>query len=147
MSMLSAMHGRGPGKVGGIPCQVRVLFTVRRRVGEPILFYDRLKEIAESYYNSKEVDFRFRLFETPGEQGESGKGAGGERVIEWDGSVGHISRRIGEKDLRDAIGENRERKNEVVYVCGVPSMTDQFVDYLRRQEWLGERRVLCEKWW
>jgi hypothetical protein len=35
----------------------------------------------------------------------------------------------------------------VVYVCGVPDMTNEFVDLLRKTEGMEEKRVLCEKWW
>ncbi|KAL8704991.1 MAG: hypothetical protein Q9201_001888 [Fulgogasparrea decipioides] len=55
--------------------------------------------------------------------------------------------RIKHNDLLDAIGPLAERDGVVVYICGVPSMTDEFVALLRKAEGMEEKRVLCEKWW
>ncbi|KAI0532963.1 hypothetical protein GGR58DRAFT_488468 [Xylaria digitata] len=54
-----------------------------------------------------------------------------------------------ENDVAGAVGDPRFA---VVYVCGVPTMTDQFVAKLtgRRSEGglgMEPHRVLCEKWW
>jgi len=53
-------------------------------------------------------------------------------------------------DVAAVLGTSVERRLAVVYVCGVPSMTDEFVAKLTdRQTGLGmePHRVLCEKWW
>ena len=55
--------------------------------------------------------------------------------------------RIGREDLYSAIGPVQDRGGLVAYVCGVPSMTDEFVGLLREAEGMQEERVLCEKWW
>ncbi|KAI4116746.1 MAG: hypothetical protein LQ345_002893 [Seirophora villosa] len=55
--------------------------------------------------------------------------------------------RISHRDLLNALGPVEERVGTVVYICGVPSMTDDFVSLLRGAEGMEENRVLCEKWW
>jgi hypothetical protein len=63
------------------------------------------------------------------------------------------ARRIGEGDLVSALdgwkGEKgaRGREGTVCYVCGPQRMTDEVVEFLRRQEGMEKGRVLCEKWW
>jgi ferredoxin-NADP reductase len=144
MSMLSAMHGLGPGRVGGMVGCVRVLYTARKRIGEEVLFYKRIRGIAESYERDGNVDFKFVLHETGGE--------GMEGVSDADAPVEskrveHKSRRIEYGDLLDCLGPEEERKKMVVYVCGPPTMTDEFVDVLGKALGMEDRRVLCEKWW
>lgn len=144
MSMLSAMHGLGPGRVGGMVECVRVLYTVRKRIGEEVLFYKRIKDIAESYERDGNVDFKFVLHETGGEGMEGVSDADGQVKSK---SVEHKSRRIEYGDLLDCLGPEEERKAAVVYVCGPPMMTDEFVDVLEKTPGMENRRVLYEKWW
>ena len=56
-------------------------------------------------------------------------------------------RRILHSDLLNALGPEHKRAGTVVYVCGPPKMTDEFVEVMRRAEGMSEERVLCEKWW
>ncbi|ETI26387.1 hypothetical protein G647_03164 [Cladophialophora carrionii CBS 160.54] len=56
-------------------------------------------------------------------------------------------RRIQEHDLEEALGPEDRRDTVIVYVCGLPAMTDQFVAWFRTQRGMEEKRVLCEKWW
>jgi hypothetical protein len=56
-------------------------------------------------------------------------------------------RRIQGHDLDEALGPEERRGTVVVYVCGLPAMTDQFVEWFKKQRGMEERRVLCEKWW
>lgn len=56
-------------------------------------------------------------------------------------------RRIEEADLKSSLGEIQEREGTVVYVCGVPSMTDWIVDFVGKQEGMTASRVFCERWW
>jgi NAD(P)H-flavin reductase len=146
MSMVSAMHGLGPGRAGGMVRCVRVLYTVRKMEGqrEEVLFYERLKGIAERYEGVGEVDFRFVLYETVGaeEGGSEGvDGSAGSKVVE------HKARRIEHENLLECLGPEEGRKNTVVYVCGPPKMTDAFVEVFGKAPGMEERRVLCEKWW
>jgi ferredoxin-NADP reductase len=141
MSMVSAMHGLGAGRVGGMVACVRLLYTVRKREGEEVLFYERLKGIVKSYGGSREVDFRFVLHETSGEGGSVPDGGGKSELVE------HKARRIGHGDILECLGPEEGRKNTVVYVCGPSKMTDEFVEVLAKAAGMEERRVLCEKWW
>ncbi|KAK0661179.1 hypothetical protein QBC41DRAFT_368588 [Cercophora samala] len=58
-------------------------------------------------------------------------------------------RRISLSDVAKAIGEDKD--NIAVYICGVPSMTDQLVAGLTSPSPQGlgieKNRVLYEKWW
>lgn len=138
MSMVSAMHGLGAGKVGGMPRVVRVLYTTRYREGEEVLFYERLKGVAELYSKNTGVDFKFLMFET---------GRKTEDMSEETDSVKHINRRITHEDLLECLGPEGQRKNTACYVCGPPKMTDEFVEIMGKAEGMEKRRVLCEKWW
>lgn len=72
-------------------------------------------------------------------------------LVEKMGNAGGNQRtvcgRINHKALVDALGPVQERQGVVVYVCGTPSMTDDFVGFLKWSEGMEEKRVLCEKWW
>jgi NAD(P)H-flavin reductase len=50
-------------------------------------------------------------------------------------------------DVEEAVGEDKAAA--VVYVCGVPGMTDEFVEALVSPDGFGmdPERVLFEKWW
>src|SRR5207245_2381472 len=120
------------------------LYTVRKSIREEVLFYKRIRGIAEIYERDGNVDFKFVLHETGGE------GLGG--VSNAHGpvkskSVEHKARRIEYGDLLDCLGPEEERKKTVVYVCGPPRMTDEFVNVLGEALGMENRRVLCEKWW
>ena len=124
---------------------VRVLYTVRKRTEEQeeVLFYERMRRIAESYAGSRDVDFRFVLYETAGGEDST---AGVEGHVESK-SVQHVSRRIKHGDLLECLGPEEARRNTVVYVCGPPKMTDEYVEVFGKAAGMEERRVLCEKWW
>lgn len=57
------------------------------------------------------------------------------------------SRRISPDDITAAVGQAASAA--VIYICGVPDMTDQFVAYLTSEggPCMEARRVLVEKWW
>jgi NAD(P)H-flavin reductase len=61
--------------------------------------------------------------------------------------VPFLRRRMAVRDVERAVG--KEAEAALVYVCGVPGMTDQFVEALTTPGGLGmdKRRVLFEKWW
>ncbi|KIX01869.1 uncharacterized protein Z518_09596 [Rhinocladiella mackenziei CBS 650.93] len=144
MSMISAMHELGTqSRLGGMLRTVRVLYTSRREKtqngeGEDILFEKRLNDIAQAWRDHKEVDYKYTLFETSGE---------GVREYKNTGNVACHGRRIKQEDLLEAIGPEGSRENTVVYVCGLPTMTDEFVAFLKQAPGMDENRVLCEKWW
>ncbi|KAK3065790.1 hypothetical protein LTR53_018035, partial [Teratosphaeriaceae sp. CCFEE 6253] len=49
--------------------------------------------------------------------------------------------------LQQPFGREHDRRGTVCYVCGPPTMTDDYVQFLGQQEGMEPRRVLCEKWW
>lgn len=140
MSMLSAIDGIGEGRIGGVPKTVRVLYSSRRGKNdggsaEAVLFEDRLADLSKRWSSSKSVDWEYTFFETNGGTETSTAHPKTER------------RRIAHSDLIEALGPEDSRANTVVYVCGIPQMTDDFVAFLSTQPGMNEKRVLCEKWW
>ncbi|PVH84727.1 hypothetical protein DL98DRAFT_584273 [Cadophora sp. DSE1049] len=118
---------------------VRFLYSVRNSTdsegrNEEILFLSRLRDI----FGVLGEEGQLSLFLT----GKDGKG----ELIGLEG-VEVQRRRIEESDLEDALGDVKDREGTVVYVCGVPGMTDRFVDLAERTEEMDGRRVLSEKWW
>lgn len=123
---------------------VEFLYSTRDPGGEgtrdasKILFLDRLAGIFNGALKG-----RLGLFLTPGgDAGTAGAGDGGDLQ-----GIPFKSRRITVDDIAEAIGE--DKRFAVVYVCGVPSMTDEFVEKLTSPHGLGlePHRVLYEKWW
>ncbi|KAK4203912.1 oxidoreductase NAD-binding domain-containing protein 1 [Triangularia verruculosa] len=77
-------------------------------------------------------------------------GGTGDQVIQAHGvKLPFTKRRIVLGDLEEAIGAGKDEA--AVYICGVPSMTDELVEGLTSPTPKGlgmdKRRVLCEKWW
>lgn len=146
MSMVSAMHEAGITNTSdGMPRTVRVLYSSRRETDphsrgdeEEVLFEKRLRDIAERWSNSQDVDYKYTFFETSGNS---------TKEDEHTGNVTTRYRRINHHDLYEAIGPEDGRKTTFVYVCGLPTMTDQFVSLLKQSPGMDAERVLCEKWW
>ncbi|KAI0552492.1 hypothetical protein F4679DRAFT_67975 [Xylaria curta] len=129
------------------------------RRARDLLFVERIARI----FREGRVRGRFRVFLTGG--GKEGEGEDGEIICADDGEKGegegerkgdgtytipfHPRRYTLDEDITEAIGSPAERRHAVVYVCGVPSMTDEFVARLTDKDGLGmdSHRVLCEKWW
>ncbi|KIW22767.1 uncharacterized protein PV07_11033 [Cladophialophora immunda] len=149
MSMISAMHVLGADKLGGMTRTVRVLYASRREKNdetgaeEEILFEKRLKDIAEKWKGHDRVDFKYTLFVTNGPSGTEGT----KQDEVGPGNMATRYRRIEHDDLFDALGPEGNRAHTVVYVCGLPTMTDEFVALLQKAPGMEDRRVLCEKWW
>ncbi|KAH6637026.1 hypothetical protein F5144DRAFT_601716 [Chaetomium tenue] len=135
--------------------EVRVLYGVKDPGGGDggggaILFLER---IAGLFARGRVLRGGVRLFVTGGGDGGGGVGSGwwgvgevgsgGEEVIK----VPCLRRRMTVRDVEEAVGE--EKDAAVVYVCGVPGMTDEFVQALVAPEGFGmdPKRVLFEKWW
>lgn len=139
--------------------ELRLLYSVKEPAGgiselESILFLRRLAELfgpSGERFESKQlrqerVRGSLTLYLTNTESiGRDSIGFGPRAVGE--GEVKVKRRRIGKSDVLDALGPVEGRKNIVFYVCGVPSMTDEFVRVAKEAEGMDPRRVLCEKWW
>ncbi|KAI1750066.1 hypothetical protein F4782DRAFT_532785 [Xylaria castorea] len=142
----------------------------RRRRARDMLFVERIARL----FREGKVKGRFQVFLTAGTDKEEkeeeeeegverrGQGEDGEIICgEEDGYGGdgkgdlytvpfHPRRCTVDGDVAEAVGAPAERRLAVVYVCGVPTMTDEFVARLTdREHGLGmdPHRVLCEKWW
>lgn len=144
MSMLTAMDMQGAKRLGGLPSRVRVLYSSKRSKdekgrSEEVLFEERLKAIANKVAEKhKTVDFQFTFFETSGMDSEKSSG---------EKNMSVERRRIKHDDLFEALGPENLREKTLVYACGLPQMTDEYVELLRKAPGMSEGRVLCEKWW
>ncbi|KAL2074240.1 hypothetical protein VTL71DRAFT_8018 [Oculimacula yallundae] len=143
MSMISSIsERREKSPAGRLGYKIVFLYSVRNSVdgngrSEEILFLSRLREI----FKALGEDGDFKLFVTGEKEQTDGQPISGSEGLEVE------SRRIQGSDLEAALGEKSERKGAVVYVCGVPGMTDHFVELAGKSEGMEERRVLSEKWW
>jgi hypothetical protein len=114
-----------------------------------ILFEDRLRSI----FGKGNVGGELAIYRTSGAGGDAAeteriKEGKGDRVSEkGKGKVVVRERRIGDEDVLKALGHVEEREGTVCYVCGVPSMTDHFVDVASKAEGMSVSRVLFERWW
>ncbi|KAK8001381.1 hypothetical protein PG991_013603 [Apiospora marii] len=116
----------------------------KKRDVSKILFLNRLVKIFGE--GEDNVKGELKLFLTGGAGQEEEKGA---IKVGESSNVSLLGRRMEIGDIEEAVGSPEERRFAVVYVCGVPDMTDSFVDKLRSKDGLGmePHRVLCEKWW
>lgn len=146
MSMVSAMDVQGAKRIGGLPPRLRILYTSKRGAdgkGKPeeVLFEERLKAIAAKRGQKDEVDFTYTFFNT-----SRNVTAESERT-DIPENMQVLRRRIEHNDLFEALGPEQRRRSTLVYVCGLPAMTDHYVELLRKAPGMEEKRVLCEKWW
>lgn len=140
MSIISHLHQHPPKQLA----RIQFLYTTRfPQSGDPslILFLNRLRTL----FQNTTFDSTFALFLTQCSEAQ---------VDDLVGKMGtHATRpetvcgRISHMALLGGIGPVEERRGTVAYVCGVPNMTDEFVEVLRGAEGMEEKRVLCEKWW
>ncbi|KAL2157572.1 hypothetical protein VTH06DRAFT_5950 [Thermothelomyces fergusii] len=139
--LYSAREPRGgEGEEAGVPDSGAVS-------GSSILFLERVARLLRS----GRVKGRLRLFLT-GSASAAGGGHETERqgVVRCNGGadlVPFLRRRMTVGDVQEAVGADKEAA--VVYICGVPRMTDDFVEALVSPEGFGmhRERVLFEKWW
>lgn len=106
-----------------------------------MLFINRLAEIFGADGGEGRVKGELKLFLTPGDGKENEDG----RLDGLD--VPFKSTRTTVEDIESTIGA--DKRFCVVYVCGVPGMTDHFVQKLTSPTGMGlePHRVLYEKWW
>ncbi|KAK4251053.1 hypothetical protein C7999DRAFT_28369 [Corynascus novoguineensis] len=154
-SLAAAAGGNGDswGEV-----EVEVLYSVRNPrhqeekssgagSGSGILFLERIERL----FRGGTVKGRLRLFLTEATSVDGGAEEAEERgVVSCEGGVGEVPflrRRMTVDDVIEAVGKDKD--GTVIYVCGVPSMTDEFVEALVSPEGYGmdKKRVLFEKWW
>lgn len=149
ISMISALNEAGTSQIlGGMVKTVRVLYSSRRETNSncqgaaEVLFETRLMEIARRWEQHEHVDYKYAFFETSSQTGDEHKHG----RLRPSNMLVH-PRRISQDDLLETLGPQDNRGNTVVYVCGHPTMTDEFVELLKHTPGMDEKRVLCEKWW
>ena len=141
ISILSHIAGTGGDAP---PYDVQFFYSLKDpgpdREADSMPFIERLASI----FSREKVKGSLHLFLTGGEQD-----AGGDSTVlacnELD--LPFEKRRITQSDLTQAIGP--DKASVVVYICGLPTMTDEFVEKLTSPggHALDPSRVLCEKWW
>lgn len=145
MSMLSSIADMKAMRGDlGLGFEVKLLYTTRMLPrAEEILFLSRLTRVFEFLY----LDGNLQLFLTSvSEAGtQDTNDITGLGLDSLNMSVQH--RRINEQDLEEALGLPKKRAGTVAYVCGVPTMTDDFVEKIKAAEGMQEDNVLSEKWW
>jgi NAD(P)H-flavin reductase len=99
-----------------------------------ILFLDRLQDIQKQFGSDK---MQQSLFVTPAKSG----------TVQEPPPFKHEAKRITTANLTDAVGPLKHRSSTVVYICGPPAMTDQFVAFVQDIPGMDRRRILYEKWW
>ncbi|KAF3770693.1 hypothetical protein M406DRAFT_336304 [Cryphonectria parasitica EP155] len=135
--------------------RVEVLYSMRdpgegSRDPRKLLFVSRLAKIlGQAGEGDGQVQGRLTLFLTrrDGEGEDSGGRIDGDDV-KLDGlDLTFEPRRITIEDIKMAIGA--DRRFCVVYVCGLPDMTDEYVEKLTSPAGMSlePHRVLYEKWW
>jgi ferredoxin-NADP reductase len=139
MSILSHLHDH-PSQ---LPPSVRFLYTTRFPSSfdlHKILFFKRLCSVLKSQAS----DDRFLDLYLTGDSGDIHRE---ESMIRGDLTNRIHRQRLSHEDLIAALGDVKNRKEVVAYVCGPVGMTDEVVELLRSAEGMEEQRVLCEKWW
>jgi ferredoxin-NADP reductase len=156
MSMLSYIHQHYPN------LEVRLLYSTKvpSRETDPseVLFLTRILDVFRIPRSETTKD-RVELFFT-GTWDGSEMGINNEAPIqplmgltlpqidsETEVPVLAWTHRINEPALDSAIGDQKQARQSVFYVCGPPDMTDEIVKYLKEQKTVTPKRVLCEKWW
>lgn len=124
--------------------EVEVLYSFKdpggEREADGMLFVERMASI----FAREKLRGELKLFLTRTEGAEAGDGPAYVACNEVE--VPFQSRRITPDDVAAALGQDVSAA--VVYICGVPSMTDQFVEYLTKDgPAIAPARVLFEKWW
>lgn len=125
--------------------EVEVLYSMRDpggdREADGMLFVERIASI----FAREKLRGNLKLFLTHGEVDNAGNGP--DYVACNEVEVPFQPRRMTTDDITAAAGQDVAKS--VIYICGVPSMTDQFVSYLISRDGaaLEPARVLSEKWW
>lgn len=125
---------------------VDFLYSLRdsgERDPEKLLFLPRLAEIFGADGGPGKLKGKLKLFLTSG-----GRDGGEAEDGKIDGlNLSFKRRRLTVEDVDQAIGA--DKRFAVVYICGVPKMTDDFVEILSSPTGLAlePHRVLYEKWW
>lgn len=144
MSIVSALATQKKEK-GKLGFQVEFLYTTRDLKADAspsdVLFLERLVCVFDALGD----EGQFELFLTSGQRERDETEIA---TLSVTGKQLKVQRRrIYDTDLLDALGPVEERAGTVCYICGVPMMTDEFVEKAKHAMGIDERNVLSEKWW
>lgn len=108
-----------------------------------ILFLDRISAM----FRDHKLKGQFNLFVT-GNSGVDGASSDGETPIALGTNVQIRHGRMPAMDLLNVV-KGSHRSSSLVYVCGPPAMTDEFVALLTAKDGaaLDPEAVMLEKWW
>lgn len=135
--------------------EVQVLYSVKKSLApmaaETILFLERIARI----FQGKELAGELKLFLTDtglsyGASSIAADGLGPGREIPCQLRRMTCEPNVDMAPVNDgALAVGADKVAAVIYVCGPPAMTDQFVAYFTGKDGLGmvKERVLFEKWW
>lgn len=125
--------------------EVEVLYSSKDpggdRAADGMLFVERIANI----FAGEKLRGNLKLFLTRSEGAQAADGP--DYVACNEVEVPFQPRRITPDDVTAAVGQDASAA--VVYICGVPAMTDQFVAYMTSKEGpcMEPARVLFERWW
>jgi ferredoxin-NADP reductase len=144
MSIVSSLAAQKKEK-GKLAFHVKFLYTTRsfKLDANPseILFLERLVSVFDILGHEGQFELFLTSGQLKGEKIES-------RTISVAGKQLKVqTSRIHDTDLLDALGPVEERAGTICYICGVPTMTDEFVETAKNAKGIDERNVLFEKWW
>jgi len=116
--------------------EVRFLYSTKgEERGDEVLFLGRLVEICKDL---GEGELSVFLTGTTKEKQETE--VKGQKIIVK-------RRRISKTDLLEALGPVEDRTSTACYICGVPTMTDEFIENAKKAAGMLDDNVLFEKWW
>jgi ferredoxin-NADP reductase len=124
--------------------EISVLYSVRNPEYQElssILFLERLAGSFASGFVKGELVLHL----TSGVKGSQSLDNGTVELAGW--KMKCRRRRITKSDMLGALGDVHARGSTVVYVCGVPTMTDELVDVAQQAPGMKPERVLFERWW
>ncbi len=127
-----------------VPYTVSVLYSVRDPGNQGLSSILYLESLAR-LFKAQWVKGELLLHLTSGEIGAEYLDDGSTELAGW--KMKCRRRRITKDDLLNALGSVDERRYTVVYICGVPVMTDELVEVAQQAPGMDPKRVLCERWW
>ena len=123
-----------------LPPALNFFYTTRHQSStDSILFLPRLAAIFESEASPTR---RCDVFLT-----QCPAGSDSPAIPRAPARIGFHSAKLTVQDIVSTLGPLADRKHVVVYICGPPGMTDDFVDILGKEEGMDKSQILCEKWW
>lgn len=128
----------------GLSYSISVLYSVRDPGDQGLSSVLFLEDLA-GVFASRFVKGELVLHLTSGEKRSQSIEDGAVELAGW--KMKCRRRRITRDDMLEAMGGVDARGSTVVYVCGVPTMTDELVDVAQQAPGMDPKKVLFERWW